>query len=110
MMRLLDAPIDIAAIEQEIAQFEAALRNAPPAVRSALEQALRGKTQELEIARRGRSMLEWSALMKDRAELMQFFARETAGKQRWRTLTGTKNGKVSGKRMAGPCRAIPCVF
>jgi hypothetical protein len=82
MMRLLDAPIDIAAIEQEIAQFEAALQNAPPAVRSALEQALKGKTQELEIARRGRSMLEWSAMMKDRAELMQFFARETAGKQR----------------------------
>ncbi len=82
MTRILEAPINIQAIEHEIAEFEAELRDARPAVRPALEQGLQQRRQELQIARQGRSMLAWSSAMKDRPELKQFFARETSGDQR----------------------------
>lgn len=77
--RLLDVPVDVSRLQQEIAELESHLETIKIAsVRAAIEKDLDSKRQELKSELQGRTMTDWSQLMKARGELNQFFARETA--------------------------------
>jgi hypothetical protein len=77
--RLLDVPVDVSRLKQEIAELESHLEAIKiVSVRTAIEKDLDSKRLELKSELQGRTMTAWSQLMKDRRELNQFFARETA--------------------------------
>ena len=79
LTRLINESINLDQLRPAIDAVEATLRlSLPDTVRQTLERDLKAKREELTIGKRGRSMADWAALARNRPELAQFFARETA--------------------------------
>lgn len=80
MKELLREEPNASALQEEIAELEAALNTSKGAVRDAIERDLAGKCKERDAAVTGRSMAEWAQRMANPEGklLAHFFAREEA--------------------------------
>jgi DEAD/DEAH box helicase domain-containing protein len=88
--RLLGESVDSTKLRQEIENLESGIAaNDDSDIRNALEAAVRKKQADLRAEQDGRSMAEWARIMKGRAELGQFFSRESSEQHSTR-VTGSR--------------------